>query len=774
MVDLVPLGYNVDTSGLVKGEKAVKHFAQTNYDAAKATLDFAKRQELSAKAALVSAQASGKATQKQIQRLQSEKQLASAALASARAIEAETAATLKSSQAAKTATRSAQRFGGSFGGIAAQFQDVGVSIAGGMSPGIVALQQGTQIAGQLELAMRSGASASAVLRSAFASLVSPVSLVTIGVTALAGILLQQSFSSWGGEAVKLEDRLDRVSQALKRLKDLGREVEEVDLAKALNDSFKNIAIDENIRRIKLEAENLKKSLAGVFGAEVSGFRVGDFGRTNLAAVKEELEAVGKNGQYTIDVLQRLASEASTGAISVEKFVSDSNRIFDNVVKLAPESADAVEELRSGMVDLATEVVRTGAQFSNADQNIRTLSNGVQVAGPIMDAALKVGEAAAHRLARETEVAQQQAEELRKKLDRLDRHFEADFVLNVSLDGDVGKVEYMLAAIGAPESLIDRARQQRFKFTNQAGGTPTPGRKPLDLNAPGVKSRRGGGPKQNEFERQIESIQKRTQAIQAQATTFNMSTEAAARYKAQQDLINAANEAGISLSPTVVSSIDEQASAYAAATARLEQMRDRQQSIQGISQILYNGVKGARSFSDALRKVANSLLDVATQGLLLGKGPLAGLFGGGGQKSGGLFGSVLSGLFGAFGFANGGAFGPGGVQAFATGGVVNRPTVFPFANGVGLMGEAGAEAIMPLRRLGNGRLGVEASGGGGARAMRQPPQEVVVSVNVNSTEDFETKVEGISSRQAQQAAGGAIARYDKNLNNRLKELDSAGV
>ena len=62
------------------------------------------------------------------------------------------------------------------------------------------------------------------------------------------------------------------------------------------------------------------------------------------------------------------------------------------------------------------------------------------------------------------------------------------------------------------------------------------------------------------------------------------------------------------------------------------------------------------------------------------------------------------------FADGGVFQGGKVQAFADGGVVNRPTFFPMSDGgTGLMGEAGAEAIMPLRRTKDGRLGVEAQG-----------------------------------------------------------------
>ena len=62
----------------------------------------------------------------------------------------------------------------------------------------------------------------------------------------------------------------------------------------------------------------------------------------------------------------------------------------------------------------------------------------------------------------------------------------------------------------------------------------------------------------------------------------------------------------------------------------------------------------------------------------------------------------------FGAANGAAF-DNGVQFFASGGVVNSPTLFGMANGgVGVMGEAGPEAILPLRRGESGNLGVEAS------------------------------------------------------------------
>jgi lambda family phage tail tape measure protein len=103
------------------------------------------------------------------------------------------------------------------------------------------------------------------------------------------------------------------------------------------------------------------------------------------------------------------------------------------------------------------------------------------------------------------------------------------------------------------------------------------------------------------------------------------------------------------------------------------------------------------------------------------------------------------------FAMGGTF-PRNVTAYAMGGIVAKPTLFPFANGgagrLGLMGEAGPEAIMPLRRLPSGRLGVEAGGAGTG---------VVVNVNVDAKG---TAVESDqSSGQALGAVVGAAVRAE---------------
>jgi lambda family phage tail tape measure protein len=152
---------------------------------------------------------------------------------------------------------------------------------------------------------------------------------------------------------------------------------------------------------------------------------------------------------------------------------------------------------------------------------------------------------------------------------------------------------------------------------------------------------------------------------------------------------------------------------------------------GFAQFLYdpfkNGLKGMLSgFIDMLRKMAAEAAAAQIFDRMLGVKNSAGV------SSGGWLGTLASGIMGAFGSANmggqsiyssttglgtagpnygyadGGVVSGKGISAYS-GSVVSSPTVFPFANGTGLMGEAGPEAILPLKRTPSGSLGVQTSG-----------------------------------------------------------------
>ncbi|MDB6178034.1 phage tail tape measure protein [Paracoccus sp. Z330] len=147
------------------------------------------------------------------------------------------------------------------------------------------------------------------------------------------------------------------------------------------------------------------------------------------------------------------------------------------------------------------------------------------------------------------------------------------------------------------------------------------------------------------------------------------------------------------------------------------------------------------FSDALKGIGQSIADTVYS---LAMKPVENAI------SGSIAQGVTGLMSGVMPFANGGAFAQGRVVPFANGGVVSSPTTFPMRGATGLMGEAGPEAIMPLRRGADGRLGVAAASGG------QRPVNVTVNV---STPD----VAGFQRSQSQIAAqlGRALARGERN-------------
>lgn len=152
-------------------------------------------------------------------------------------------------------------------------------------------------------------------------------------------------------------------------------------------------------------------------------------------------------------------------------------------------------------------------------------------------------------------------------------------------------------------------------------------------------------------------------------------------------------------------------------------------------LIFDGMK----LSDALKTVANTIVDTIYS---IAMKPVTGALGG-------LLAQGISSVMGAgMPFAAGGAFSQGKVLPFAKGGVVGGPTTFPMRGGRGLMGEAGPEAIMPLARGPDGRLGVQ---GGGGRTVN-------VVMNITTPD-----VQGFQRSQTQVAAqvSRALARGQRN-------------
>jgi lambda family phage tail tape measure protein len=168
----------------------------------------------------------------------------------------------------------------------------------------------------------------------------------------------------------------------------------------------------------------------------------------------------------------------------------------------------------------------------------------------------------------------------------------------------------------------------------------------------------------------------------------------------------------------------------------------------------------KSFTEfALRSAMAPLQMALTRGM---QTLMAGLFGnalpmgpdltGAGQSLSGGLSSLFSSLLGTSGpaMAKGGVFSRGMVMPFAKGGVVGAPTYFPLGRGLGLMGEQGAEAVMPLARGPDGRLGVRTGGGG-------RPVSVTVNIATPNADSFRR-----SEAQVSAALARAVARGQRGM------------
>jgi phage-related minor tail protein len=187
-----------------------------------------------------------------------------------------------------------------------------------------------------------------------------------------------------------------------------------------------------------------------------------------------------------------------------------------------------------------------------------------------------------------------------------------------------------------------------------------------------------------------------------------------------------------------------------------EMHDAEKIARGFGSTLTRAFEGAivrgRDFGDVLRSLALRLSGMAINAALRPieqgfAGLLQGLLGGHpGAKTGAPLGILPPGP--PLGILPPGP--PLGIQPFARGGVIATPSYFPLASSLGLAGERGAEAILPLARGADGRLGVRA--GGEAR-----PLAVTVNVSTPDAASFrrsEAYLSGVIAR--------AVARGERNL------------
>lgn len=224
-----------------------------------------------------------------------------------------------------------------------------------------------------------------------------------------------------------------------------------------------------------------------------------------------------------------------------------------------------------------------------------------------------------------------------------------------------------------------------------------------------------------MEAQEQQYKKNTRALAQQSEIIGMNADQLLRYQYAQQAVNDAIDAHVDLLPHDIEQLRawglEQANAEIRARKMAEAVEFNRETARGFFSEMRDGLNEGKtlwqSFADAavgaLNKIVARLQDKAIDKLV------DVLFSGGKKEKSAL--GEGSGFFSAQA-AHGYAFNQRGIHAFASGGIVDKATAFAFGgNKLGVMGEAGPEAVLPLKRGSNGDLGVQMASGRGATAQR---------------------------------------------------------
>ncbi|HAU76294.1 MAG TPA: phage tail protein [Agrobacterium sp.] len=570
--------------------------------------------------------------------------------------------------------------------IAAQFQDIGVTAAMGMSPIQIALQQGTQLSAVLQQIKDSGQGVGQGLAAAFASVISPLSLVTIGVIA-AGTAAFQYFSTIMSEG-------DKSAEVLKEQAALISAVAERwgDAVPALRDYA------DQLKRAQDNADLTK-------GADIVN-------TNTLADVRKEVESTRATIADLVSQLQSAGEEADV--------IKNLQSAFNDFAKAAEEGKAQTEDVDRVQAALSAAINSTGipalAEFA---KYFSTLSAAALTAA---DSVQKVNEV--------TSVATSRINDPRtwRGAGQQDSQFGADATIQGTqfplpdngptperrpsdLDTDKNR------GFGAPKRARapKKTASDRFAEDLQAVRDRTEALR-QEMNLIGLS---------NEAQ-----VKRRTALDLEQKALADLREEA--RKKGEKDLES------ITLSPDKIAAIEQESAAYARQSEALRKAQEEQQKLnewnnvardatRGFIDDLIHGESAADAFAGALSRIADALLDDVLNsifkvnsaaggsgGLLSG---LFSLFGGGASRYAGLSGGL---------FSEGGFTGPGG--KYQPAGIVHKGEVVWSQADVARAGGVGAVEALRKGYANGGAVGVSVPSVPSLRSMSAQSAGVVVNFN----------------------------------------------
>lgn len=470
-----------------------------------------------------------------------------------------------------------------------------------------------------------------------------------------------------------------------------------------------------VQRLAADAQMLQEQFDRIRQQEAAGMATG----TDVLLAKEVLQGAKENAEAAASALgltveEALRLSAAIGAIEKSQGMADIARSATEALAVIREMVPVGYELPAPLresVAALEELARRGAE-ANVDlgEMPSILSSVASAAGAAASGVAGIGTAAAGALPALQALAMKAWEAAQAR---------------ISAENQLSTLQFQNSPAG----------QALSRYGSRS--TPTGTGAPKSVSS----GRGGGGGGANDMAAEAKRI-------------FDETRTAAEKYRAEEERLGELLRFNAITQDTYSRAIDGLKDKYQDTSSALSDFAGEFRS--GFSEMISGVIDGSVKAEDAVRRMVTRIASMMVEKQIFG-----------------LLGNLMPNVFGANGFlpltksAMGNVFMGGRMQAFASGGVVNGPTMFPMRGGTGLMGEAGPEAILPLTRI-NGSLGVKAAGGGG-------PRTTVQVINQGGGEVRQERQQGPGGDELIRiTVGKQLARGDHDAAMRRYSARPAGV
>lgn len=507
-----------------------------------------------------------------------------------------------------------------------QFQDIGVTAAMGMNPLMIGLQQGTQLTQSFQgQTLRQSI---AGVGTALAGLASPISIATIGLTALSAVGIQ-----W---AMSMMQETDDATSALER------HAEMLDKLLGGYGDLRSVADQAAEAILKLPAGVVASDLQASLEAQESTLvRIGERADAMREKFARAVQIAGVTPDISRDVVNQLAAlrDLQLSAESTKVELDAASTAARSLYNTADDPV--VREWANDFYGLTNELRNVLAVTGSLDAALRALPRDIQIRVSMQE---MFGDAMGQMSSLYMD-PRSQFDLARAKLRE-----QADAAMSSAQSysqavGAATEYQRVLESINAAEAkALERA-------TGRGGGA----------ESPAVKW--GGN---------VLQFKQRIEAQQLELALIGQSTYEIQRQRAAMDLLNQAKAAGLSVTPALTTEIGAMAGSYASATVELERMTQAandneaiwSRAQDGVSSVLKTWMRGGDvldTISDKLLGIGDLLIDMAVRNLF--QNALGGGMGGGmGMGRGGLLGGMIipgilhqGGTAGADGYGHGKAY-----------------------------------------------------------------------------------------------------------------------